>query len=51
MKAVPNKPMVPTATTWLNEHSPRTLRRHIGQSLGKVGLRVVKSKARAILGR
>ena len=30
----PNKPMVPTATTWFDEHAPPTPRRHIGQPFG-----------------
>jgi hypothetical protein len=28
---VPNKPMVPTATTWLDDDSSGPLRRHIGR--------------------
>jgi hypothetical protein len=30
-----NKPMVPTAHDWLNEHPIDPMRRHIGQSLGR----------------
>ncbi len=31
---LPNKPMLPTATTWLNENPSGPLRRQTGQSLG-----------------
>jgi hypothetical protein len=33
---VPNKPVLPTATTWFDEHAPVSLRRQTGQSLGSV---------------
>ena len=32
----PNKPMVPTATTSLNEYTPSSPRQHIGQPLGSL---------------
>lgn len=32
--AMPNKPFVPTATYQFDEHSPDSLRRHIGQPFG-----------------
>ena len=34
LSGLPNKPMVPTASTSLTEYTPRSLRRHIGQPLG-----------------
>jgi hypothetical protein len=33
----PNKPMVPTATDRLGDHATGSLRRHIGQPLGRSG--------------
>lgn len=33
--SVPNKPMVATATIWLASYSSNSLRRHIGQPLGR----------------
>ncbi len=34
LEDVPNKPMVATATTWLDRYTPDSGRRHIGQPLG-----------------
>ena len=37
---LPNKPMVPTAPTPPNRYPHRSRRRHIGQPLGSLGLRL-----------
>jgi hypothetical protein len=36
-RAVPNKPVLPTVPTSLDEHSPCSLRRQTGQPFGGIG--------------
>jgi hypothetical protein len=40
MFGVPNKPVLPTAHTWLNDDPSDSLRRQTGQSLGGADLAV-----------
>jgi len=40
MFGVPNKPVLPTATTALNHYPPGSLRRQTGQPLGPIGTAV-----------
>ena len=37
--SVPNKPMVPTAHAWFNEHPIDPMRRHMGRPLDIIGER------------
>ena len=46
----PNKPMVPTATTSLNEYTPSSPRQHIGQPLGSEQRAMKASKNNASVG-